>query len=138
MLGYGLRLVNKSCSKCSNLSFRPLNVGIVIDTAFGSLGSPMFCCVTFRSDSSSFRLYGPGICGWEVAGSMISAVFQFGGTLLSPCVDTRVGATRTFQLVGKKILDLKDQLQSFPHSTLQVCIFEDRFSIILSISLCPV
>ena len=50
MLGFTLRLVMKRSSKRSNLSFRPLNVGIVVNNAFGSLGSPMFCWVTFRSD----------------------------------------------------------------------------------------
>ena len=54
MLGYTLRLVIKRSSKCSNLSFLPLKVGIVVDIAFGSLGSPIFCWVTFCSDSSSF------------------------------------------------------------------------------------
>ena len=43
----------KRSSKCSNLSFFPFNVGMVVDNALGKLGSPMFCWVTFLSDSSS-------------------------------------------------------------------------------------
>ena len=61
------------------------------------------------------RLYGPDICGCEAASSMIGAVFQFGGILLSPCVDPPPGATRSFQPVWRLILDLQDQFRLLPN-----------------------
>ena len=77
----------KRSSKCSNLSFRPLKAGIVVDNAFGSRGSPMFCWVTFRSDSSILSTMWSGYFWLGAASLMTGAVFLVGEILLSPCVD---------------------------------------------------
>ena len=97
----------KMSSKCSNLSFRPLKVGMVVDNAFGSLGSPMFCWVTYRSDSSNLSTMWSGYFWLGAASLMTGAVFRFGETLLSPCVGPDSGATHKYLLAGKM-----DQVQS--------------------------
>ena len=73
MFGYILRLVVNRSSTCSNLLLRPSNVGIVVDNAFGSLGNPRFCWVTFLSDPNSLF-------------TMSSGYFWFGGGKLDDLV----------------------------------------------------
>ena len=136
----------KRSSKCSTLSFRPLNVGIVVDNAFGGLGSPMFCCVTIRKNSFKHCIdYMVWIFLVGGGGKFDDrAVFLFGGTLLSPCVDPDFGATRKYLLVGKMDRVQSNRTQPFfsvfsiySWRTLirQGAILDDRFSVILSISL---
>ena len=144
MLGYTLRLVMKRSSKCSNLSFRLLNVGIVVDNAFGNLGSPMFSWVTFWSDSSSLSTMW---CGYFWLGGCRlddrGGISVWGNTPVTMCWPSNGG--NSFITVD---LDVEAWFSISTWSTSEFSvlgvwpdnglIFEDRFSIILRIPLWPI
>ena len=133
----------KRSSKFSNLSFRPLKVGMVVDNAFGSLGSPMFCWVTFRSDSSNLSTMWSG--NFLLGGGKLDdrgGISVWGNTPATMCWPSPL--VNSFASVGLEVgtklsgrFSFASRSMTFDVRPDRESIFEDHFSIIFSISLCP-